>query len=270
MEQNITSKIIRFLSPIKDSPWVYIRAIYIYSSWGINWVIHIFFLQKITFALETKNSNLLNTILLFYIAYFIYFYLTSFLLRNYWWTEVNLITQKNIQKKYIEKYIRLNNTFTEKYWVWKSISIIERWFDKWWEQMHYTISEWNKLIVYILFTAFMLFNANSIYLLIFILILIWFYIIANKINYFCLKYRTQRWDIKNLYTKQIVKIIMSKNEIFQSSKINNEINILDEYINKMIHFNKKMWLPINWLFFIPDWIILITLISVFTSYEKMF
>ncbi len=82
MEQNITGKIIRFLSPIKDSPWVYIRAIYIYSSWGINWVIHIFFLQKITFALETKNSNLLNTILLFYIAYFIYFYLTSFLLRN--------------------------------------------------------------------------------------------------------------------------------------------------------------------------------------------
>ncbi len=82
--------------------------------------------------------------------------------------------------------------------------------------MHYTISEWSKLIVYILFTAFMLFNANSLYLLIFILILIWFYIIANKINYFCLKYRTQRWDIKNLYTKQIVKIIMSKNEIFQS------------------------------------------------------
>ncbi len=263
MGQNITGKIIRFLNPIKDSPLVYIRAIYIYSSWGINWVIHIFFLQKITFALETKNSSLLNTILLFYIAYFIYFYLTSFLLRNYWWTEVNLVTQKNIQKKYIEKFIKLNNTFTEKYWVWKSISIIERWFDKWWEQMHYTISEWSKLVVYILFTAFMLLNANSLYLLIFILILIWFYIISHKINYFCIKYRIQRWDTKNLYTKQIVKIIMSKNEIFQSSKINNEINILDEYINKMIHFNKKMWLPINWLFFIPDGIILVTLISVF-------
>lgn len=47
----------RFLEPIKKSPLVHIRAIIIYLNWGVNLIIHIFFLQKITHSLEIKNTR---------------------------------------------------------------------------------------------------------------------------------------------------------------------------------------------------------------------
>lgn len=263
MQRNLFQTIKRFLSPIKKSPIVYSRAILIFTNWWINAVIHIFFLQKITFSLENKDINLFNKLLFFYVLYFFYFYLFEFIFRKYGWTEVMNQVIKDIQSDYIKKYVKLDNNFTEKVWTWKSISIIDKWFDKWWELMITIILQWTSFIVSLVFTFYMLSQVGYFYVLIFLFILLFVYIISFYFNNLCLKYRRLRNEAKNLHTKQLVKILMSKNEIFQSNKVNKEIKILDKYMDDNIYYNKMMWTPIFWLFRFPDAFILIFLILIF-------
>ena len=66
-----------------------------------------------------------------------------------------------------------------------------------------------------------------------------------------LKYRRIRIDIINNYTKNLVKIIMSKFEILQSNKSKREIIILDNYINDEIIINKKMAPYVHFFFRVP-------------------
>lgn len=263
MEKNIFQKIKRFLEPIKKSPLIHFRAFLIFSNWGLNSVIHILFLQKITFSLENHNINLFNKTLFLYIIYFIYFYTFEFIFKKYWWTEVGNQIMKDVQSDYIKKYVRLDNNYTEKYWVWKSIAIVDKWLEKWGELIVTLLEKWSYLLVSILFTIYMLSKTSYSFVLIFLVTLIFIYLISNYYNWLCIKYRKMRNEYKNLYTKQLVKILMSKNEIFQSNKVENEIILLDKYIWKNTFYNKKMWFPIYWLFWIPSAIILGFLILIF-------
>lgn len=263
MQKTVFKKIKRFLEPIKKSPLVYFRASIIYLNWWINWVIHILFLQKITFALETQNVIMFNKLLFFYIIYFLYFYIAQFFLRKYGWTEVMNQIIRNIQWDYIKKYVRLDNNWTEKYWTWKSISILVSWFDTWWRLVYDLFENGFSFLVSVVFTIYMLSKVDNIYILFFIVILVIMFFVVNYLNNICIKYRNLRNESKNLYTKQLVKILMSKNEVFQSNKVDNEISILDHYMIENIYYNKKMDTPIYWLFFIPSWVILIILIFIF-------
>jgi hypothetical protein len=90
----------------------------------------------------------------------------------------------------------------------------------------------------------MLSKVDNIYILFFIVILVIMFFVVNYLNNICIKYRNLRNESKNLYTKQLVKILMSKNEVFQSNKVDNEISILDHYMIENIYYNKKMDTPI--------------------------
>lgn len=170
---------------------------------------------------------------------------------------------RDIQAEYIKKYVRLDNNFTEKYGVWKSISIIDRGIEKWWDLISTTIERGAYFLVSFCFTLYMLLNANSWYVVIFIALFLCMIIISTYFNNLCLKYRKLRNESKNLFTKQLVKILMSKNEIFQSNKVETETKILDGYLQDNTRYNKQMGTPIFGLFWIPSAIILIFLISTF-------
>ena len=43
-----------------------------------------------------------------------------------------------------------------------------------------------------------------------------------------------------MHTKNLVKLLMNKQEILQSDKIDHEISILDSYKEKEIYYNKKL------------------------------
>jgi hypothetical protein len=102
----------------------------------------------------------------------------------------------------------------------------------------------------------MLWGNNFYYVFIFIFALLISYFISYYFNNICLDLRRGRNESKNLHIKQLVKILMSKNEIFQSNKVNNEINILDKYMKECLSYNKKMSTSIFSMFRIPDGIIL--------------
>jgi hypothetical protein len=54
------------------------------------------------------------------------------------------------------------------------------------------------------------------------------------------------------YDRQIVKMIMSKFEILQNSKIQNEIKVLDKYSSEADYYNLKLNIPLFLMFTIPN------------------
>lgn len=55
-----------------------------------------------------------------------------------------------------------------------------------------------------------------------------------------IKWRRKRKEASDLYIKQLVKIVMSKTEILQSSKVHREIKVLDQFQKNEIFYNWKM------------------------------
>ncbi len=122
----------------------------------------------------------------------------------------------------------------------------------------------NVLISFI-FTGYMLYKSNDIFLIGFIGVYLLFYIVSYYLNMWAIKYRRKRRDNANYHTKNLVKVIMNKQEILQSDKISHELEILDGYKNKEIFYNKKMSNFLQPLFEWPN-IILSLLILVLIGY----
>lgn len=119
------------------------------------------------------------------------------------------------------------------------------------------------IIVSFLFTCFMLLKSNEFFLLIFLIIYIIIYTWAYYLNLHALKIRRKRRDAWNMHTKNLVKLIMNKQEILQSDKIDHEINILDSYKNKEIYYNKKLSVFLQPLFEWPNVILSLVILCLF-------
>ncbi|MDD5770395.1 MAG: ABC transporter ATP-binding protein [Candidatus Gracilibacteria bacterium] len=261
----------RFLQPIKKSPLVHIRAFVIFTNWGTYSVINIFFLQEIIKTIESKSIDKFYYVIFFYILYLLFFYTFEFLMRKYGWTEVMNQIINDIQGKYIKKYVKLDNNQVEKYGTGKTISIIGKGFDTWGSLITNTLENGAYICVNIVFTIYMLSVFNIYYGFIFLIIVFIMLFIANYFNTIAIKYRNKRNDSKNLYTKQLVKILMSKNEIFQANKVDKEIDILKFYSDENIYYNKKMGFLIFGLFRFPNLLVLLSLLFLFYYLgEKVF
>ena len=91
-----------------------------------------------------------------------------------------------------------------------------------------------------------------LFLILFIFLYIFFYISSIYLNKKVVFYRRQRRDYENMNTKNLVKVLMNKQEIMQTQKISYEIKILNELNDKEIFYNKKMSVFLIFCFMTED------------------
>ncbi len=253
----------RFLSPILIDPLLYFRAFIIYTIWAITPLIHVIFLEKTISYLNIWSKILFEKILVSYVIFIVIIEILERLFRNWWWTEVTPLSQKNIHRYYIKKYVKLDNTSTEKVWTWKIVSILETWLKEWWRLIDMTFEMWLRVFYTFLFTIYMIFRVDIIYGLLFLIIYILLHIFSLYLNTFLIKHRNQRIEEKHNYTKQLVKIIMSKFEVLQNWKVDNEVDVLDDRALWMLKANKKMVPYLHVFFRLPIFFIFVVRILVF-------
>ncbi len=237
---NFFEKSKRFFSPMSMNKLVYIKWIWVYLVWAFDRIIHVIFLERIVYYLESWISELFYFVVKIYLFYIFLYSLIQVFTRKFWWPEISDTAIKFIQNIYLKKFINLNNNHIEKYWTGNLTAIINKWIDKWWMLLDSFLMQSTNILVSFLFTAYMLYKNNSMFLLIFIIIYIVIYVWAYFLNLWALKIRRKRRDIWNMHTKNLVKIIMNKQEILQLDKINHELEILDDYKNKEIFYSKKI------------------------------
>lgn len=255
----------RFFEPYKENKRIYLKGVFVSLLWWINWVIHVVFLERFIYYLEMWNEELFKNVLFFYATYLILYDLINYWVKKWWWVELFWWTWKYLSKKYLDKFIKLDNNKIETIWTWKLISIINNGIDNWWFLMWDLIEKWIHLIVSILFAVYMINKVDSTYSLIFILLFWLFFMISIHFNNKMKKYRVRRNENQINVSKNIVKVLMNKNEILQTDKIKSESNLLGKLYQNDTKINKDM--SIDRFFLIRNskiWISLILLYSYYT------
>ena len=246
------NKILRFLSPIKKTPILFIRSTLIFLLWWLNWVVHVLFIERLTYYLEIWSVQNFNSIVLYYLLFLIVYEILFLATWKYGRTDTYNQVIINIQRDYLKDFVELDNNKIEWIGTWKMVALIKWWIDIWWKLFILLVENLTQIFVVLCFTFYMLLKVNYIYAIIFIILYILFHLSTWYFNNKVIKIRRKRVDAKNKYTKHFIKILMSKFEILQSNKISKEIDILDEYQNKEIYYNQEMSFYMNLVFRIPE------------------
>ena len=251
----------RFFSPMKENPLMYIRGFSQWFLWASQWVIHVFFIQKITVSIEAKDSVLFYKVLSFYFWYIILYEILEHISKAWWWVEVIVYSQRNIAREYMKKFFTLDNTKVESIWTGKLVSILEKGIETWGGWLHDIIERGLAFTLVFFYVVYQL-SINNVGLL--ITFLVFFIIIASLTRYINQKTlieRAKRREYQSLFTKQMVKMIMSKFEILQSKKSKQEIEVLD-WLSDRIYESTILQLKYLQPFFrIPDFALWFSMIA---------
>lgn len=237
----------RFFSLVSYRKIEYIKYLFQSIIRGINIMLHIVFLQKIVYHLENSDKEGFINILYIYIIVIIVYELLWFITRKWWWVETMPLWAIDIYKKYIWKYIRLDNTAVEKIGTGKLLWIIQTWTNRWVESLADVVEKWTEVIVAIIFSCYLLSQYNSVYIIYFILFLLFFLWISVLLNNHLFQYRNERYELRNSRLGMITKILMSKNEVLQTNRFDSEMQKLFNISYGLVGINKKMSNARMWL-----------------------
>jgi len=251
-ERKIFKVIKKFTIPYWESVNATIKSLIFYSFWAAIPIIHIYFAKIIVDSIENKNKDMFLTLILIYVCFLVFNYISMYLIRNWSYNSNISFFRKTIHNFYLEKFIKLSNTEVEKLWTWKLISIIWTGIDTWALLLNRVLEHFLKILFALVFTIVMIAIVNVWLAVIFVVLYILMHFIWEYFNKKTLFFRRKRQDKWNEYTWHIVKIIMSKFEILQTWKINRELKSLNKYNDWLLKHSLSMARPNYFFFYIPS------------------
>lgn len=230
----------RLLSPIKELPGRY--AFFIVTS-AYFWVmrpINALLVSKAIKWMEIKDFHYFKTYLFIFLWFIVVNYASNYFIRTSRKITVRLFA-KNVYNHYLEKYIKSDNNKIEWLGTGQSNSIIQKWVDSQRSIVNDTLLwGWVRFITNIL----MIFTIITISLwrwillmvvIVFIIMVLFAWFGNKRLD----KIRKNRREIFIQTDRSIVRLIMSKFEILQNSKIAKELHMISEYFSNIIYWDKK-------------------------------
>lgn len=247
-------KIKRILEPAFANKKEFLQSITVWFLASVYSLWNIYLIQKIVWIIESQNINEALNVAIFFAIFNLLCILVLYLMRDWRWINIDNAVQKWVQRKYMKKFDKLDNTIIESFWTWKIISIVNKWISYW----PVFILDWNRAIVSFLVSVvalgFIIFEIWNLYhILILLLILVFVNIIVILITKKSIPYRKEIVERRIFYDRQFVKMVMNKFEILQNWKIEKEISILDKEYQSMTDIRKNfIWKYVMWMNTIPD------------------
>lgn len=136
--------------------------------------------------------------------------------------------------------MKIESTYLEKLGTGRLIAIIATWEKTWIDGLSGMIKEWTKIFIITLFILFLLFSKNFFYGLFFIWVFIFLQILVVYLDTQAHRYRKMRTEKKSDFMRQLVRIIMSRNEIIQSDKVDVTIGNTIQLIEWIRDTNKQI------------------------------
>lgn len=240
IDRTFLEEVKRFLWPIQFRKISYLKYLFQSILVWINWVIHVLFLERVSNAIENMDRVQFNNYLLYYFIYILFFEITNFAIKKWWWMNVLPQGIADIYNKYLNKYIKLSNNEVELVWTGKIIWIIQNWTSVWANLLVDFIERWTALVVSILFTVYMVSRVEWYYGLMFIFLVIIFFYISKKANNRLHIFRKIRYELRNTRLRYLVKILMSKMEVLQTWRIKSEMVGIYDNAEGISYISKEM------------------------------
>ncbi|MDD3145614.1 MAG: ABC transporter ATP-binding protein, partial [Candidatus Gracilibacteria bacterium] len=233
-------KITKFFSLIKYNKKDYV--LYFFQSFirGFQPLIHVIFIEKIVFAISNSNTILLEKTLYYYIGVIFSYELLWYLTRKIGWVITIPQADKNIYDIYLNKFIQMDNNEVEKVGIGKIIAILENGRFRWSESLADSVEKGFSIFILLSYVFYVTFSHGFYYTIGFLLLLILSVSILVIVNNYQFRYRKRRSEIRNNRLRLITKILMSKNEILQTDRIDSEIQKIETYSNEMSGINIDM------------------------------
>lgn len=265
----LNNKIKRFFEPAFYNKIDFFKAIISWLVQTLFAVINIYFIQKIIYLIENKLLNNIWKITIYFFVFNIIYFLFSFFSRKWSWADLYYSNIKTLNNLYMSKFNILDNTSIETIWTWKIISILSKWFENWSNFLVESISIITKIFISVIATFVILKSLWSIYIILFFIFFIIINIILYILNKKSLNYRVWVTESKISYDKQLVRMIMSKFEILQNNRNNDEIGRLNKITNNTIFNNNKLNNYLFSMFVIPEFMLFIVYFSVLLILNKL-
>jgi ATP-binding cassette subfamily B protein len=229
----------RFFEPVQSKIHIYIEWLCVAFLWWINGVLHIFFLERITYYLTQKPDEFLYILIIYWLAIGV-FEILNFSLRKWGWVKIEWYTSNYVSAKYLKLFIELDNNFIESLWTGKLIAIIREWVDRWGLLLWQAIEVCMRLTIALLFGAYIVAQINLYYALILLGVFTIFFLISRFFNTWLFPYRRRRQLNRVDISRSMVKVLMSKNEILQNNSIDEHNQEISALFDKDIQINQDM------------------------------
>lgn len=239
-DRTMLETIKRFFQPAFHEKKLSLKVMVPAVLWSLISVIAIYLLKDITNGISNWLNNETMILLFIFIWLVLINYLILILTRNWTYAILRPIYRKFMYSKYINKYTYLDNNETEKIWTWKLIAMIDKWMFSWVDLEVRFFLEVLPNITFVIFWFIFIWFINIYYLLaifvVFIIIFVMTYFLQKKAKILRIKRRDSNISI----TRRFVKVLMSKFEILQNEKWNEEAEKISKELDYNVFLNFKM------------------------------
>jgi len=259
---SIWQTILRFYEPAIAKKWVFIRWIVQSVLFALFDVFTILIFKWMAQYAELQDMAMLSTIAWGFLIVSIGYTIWKYFIRHRWWAEWYYMFREYVLDNYMTKFFQLDYTTIEKYGTGRLVYIISKGADEWVDAIVKTMYSFIDVIIKLLFFVIVMGMINIWYGVFFIVLYIVMLSIVYALNNGALSWREARRASEELVSKQIVRMIMSKQEVLQSQKEQQEITRLRDQ-NRSSHqanikTNDYIWAMFN----VPLVMIYVTIIVI--------
>ena len=226
----LLQKIKRFFEPFKSNIFAVILSILKFTCWALYSLFSVYIIREIIRLYTLHNMVWIEWVLYQFILFSIIFFIAIWFLRKSDWPILYHDMDKWIYHHYLDRLMQIESTYLEKLGTGRLIAIISTWEKTWIDWLSGLLKEWTKIFVVTMFILFLLFSKSIFYGLSFIGVFIILQIIVVYLDTLAHRYRKIRTERKSDFMRQLVRIIMSRNEILQSDKVDDNIENIIESI----------------------------------------
>ncbi len=232
-ERSFIEVLKRFFCPMKQMKWVWFVSFLVMLNWHLFDLATVVATKEVGDAVESLNMEYVKTILVVYIIYFVVSYGIKYLTKTHGWIRTKYTLAKIIWADAYHKYFKFDMNASERIWTGKMMHIIDKWNNSRADMnriIQYTLSDIFSKLLIVWYLLVQLWWVYAIIFVILFLFLIWLStrIYENKVQ--ILRRKKKEVGVRNSW--QMVRMLMSKMEILQANRIDEEIDTYNEMVSE--------------------------------------
>ncbi len=239
-EMTFIEKARLFLLPLKSNKLLTFFSCIKFFTWWFNAIIGVLIIKWAVKAVEKNDIALLDYWTVLFVVLFFSYLVVGWVFRKSDWPYLYHNIEMWVYERYMPMFITLDNNYLESVGTWRLISILKEGVKVWVDQLSFMIKELTKITITGAFLIYLLSWISLFYAFSLIVGLVIMHALVVWIDSSAQKYRRVRTYEKWELSRNLVRMIMSRNEIIQNDTINNEMTHIYKSVEKVSQANDRI------------------------------
>lgn len=245
----------RYLEPLWENKKFYFGALLHPINKWVFPILTIHIIKLITWFIELGQYESAKQYIYILIGLTIVYYILLYVTLKLYYLDSMTVIKRFLQTKYIEKYITLDNNDTERYGLWRFVAVIKQWIGTRCQSLQNLFFQGWYLFITLFLSFFLIAATNQFFAWVYLGLLFCSLIISWKLDVWAVYRRNKRRDMEHANSRSVIRLIMSKFEVLQSWKLNQELSSLREDLHEADTYNQRTWNYVWMILNVPEFFI---------------